>query len=78
MLPGKPPPSGERWLRGGGGCCQENLHRHPIVATRCQAVDVARKISTVWRTVATGCGGDGGTGNGWFSGIDIKVAMNAN
>jgi hypothetical protein len=24
------------------------------VATRCQAVDVARKISTVWRTVATG------------------------
>jgi hypothetical protein len=37
---------------GGGG--QENLHRHPIVATRCQAVDVARKISTVWRTVATG------------------------
>ena len=24
------------------------------VAIRCQAVDVARKISTVWRTVATG------------------------
>ena len=24
------------------------------VATRCQAVEVARKISTVWRTVATG------------------------
>ena len=38
-----------------GGCCQENLHRlanggygrtAPIVATRCQAVDAARKIST--------------------------------
>lgn len=31
-------------------------------------------------TVATGYGGygGGGTGNGWFSGIDIKVAMNAN
>jgi hypothetical protein len=54
MWRGKPPPSGERWLREGGGRCQENLHRRPIVATRCQAVVVARKISTVWRTVATG------------------------
>jgi len=25
-----------------------------MVAIRCQAVDVARNISTVWRTVATG------------------------
>ncbi len=27
-----------------------------MVAIRCQAVDVARKISTVWRAVATGGG----------------------
>jgi hypothetical protein len=24
MLSGKLPPSGERWLREGGGCCEEN------------------------------------------------------
>ena len=29
------------------------------VAIRCQAVDVARKTTTVWRTVATGNGGYG-------------------
>jgi hypothetical protein len=55
--------TGERWLREyetyrshplpSGGRCEENFHRLPIVATRCQAVDLARKISTVWRTVAT-------------------------
>jgi hypothetical protein len=46
MLPGKPPPSGERWLLS-------ILNSQFSVATRCQAVDVARKTSTVWRTVAT-------------------------
>ena len=27
MLRGRPPPFGERWLREGGGCCEENIHR---------------------------------------------------
>jgi hypothetical protein len=54
-LPGKPRPSSNRsHPLPSGGCCQEDLHRHPIVATRCQVVDVARKTTTVWRTVATG------------------------
>jgi hypothetical protein len=57
MLRGKSPPSGERWLRGNGGYGRTA----PIVAIRCQAVDVARKISTVWRTVATGERCDGRT-----------------
>ena len=53
MLRGKPPPSSNRsHPLPSGGCCEENFHR-PVVATRCQAVDVARKTSTVWRTVAT-------------------------
>jgi hypothetical protein len=62
MLPGKSPPTSHRShpLPSGGGC-EENLHHRPIVATRCQAVDVARKISTVWRTVATGKRCDGRT-----------------
>jgi hypothetical protein len=64
------PPSGERWLRenaatgerGYGGTVDVSY-----VATRCQAVEVARRISTVWRTVATGERGYGGArlrGNG--------------
>jgi hypothetical protein len=62
VLRGKLPPSSHRsHPLPSGGCCQENLHRRPIVATRCQAVDVARKISTVWRTVATGKRCDGRT-----------------
>jgi hypothetical protein len=51
------PPSGERWLRenaatgerGYGGTVDVSY-----VATRCQAVEVLRRISTVWRAVATG------------------------
>jgi hypothetical protein len=52
MLRGKLPPSGERWLREGGGCGQENIHRLANGGYG-EAVDVARQISTVWRTVAT-------------------------
>jgi hypothetical protein len=55
MLRGIPPPSSYRsHPLPSGGPCEEILHRLPIVATRCQAVDLARKSSTVWRTVATG------------------------
>jgi hypothetical protein len=39
----------EWWRRG--------MVADSYVATCCQAVDVARKISTVWRAVATGDGG---------------------
>jgi hypothetical protein len=53
IWPGKSPPSGERWLRVSGGCRQENLYRLANGGYG-RAVDVARKISTVWRTVATG------------------------
>ena len=53
MWLGKSPPSGERWLRVSGGCRQENLYRLANGGYG-RAVDVARKISTVWRTVATG------------------------
>ena len=59
---------------GGGGRCEEDHHRlasggygsvatgavdDSYVATRCQAVEVARKTTTVWRAVATGGGGRG-------------------
>jgi hypothetical protein len=52
MLLGIFPPSGERWLRvsDGYGRAVDDSY----VAIRCQAVDVARNISTVWRAVATG------------------------
>jgi len=50
--PGRLPPSGERWLRVGGGCGR--MVDVADVATRCQAVDVARKTTTVWRAVDTG------------------------
>ncbi len=53
MLRGKLPPSGERWLRECGGRCEENLHRLASGGYG-SAVEVARKISTVWRAVATG------------------------
>jgi hypothetical protein len=62
-LRGKLPPSGERWLRGSGGygravATGERWRRGMVavsyVAIRCQAVEVARKRSTVWRAVATG------------------------
>ena len=43
---------GEWWLRENGG--YGRMVDVADVATRCQAVEVARKISTVWRTVATG------------------------
>jgi hypothetical protein len=59
MLPGKSPPSSNRsHPLPSGGCCEENLHRLANGGYR-RAVDAARKISTVWRTVATGCGGYG-------------------
>jgi hypothetical protein len=54
MWPGKPPPSSYRsHPLPSGGCGQENLHRLANGGYG-RAVDVARKISTVWRTVATG------------------------
>ena len=57
--------TGERWLRGNGGCV---LCSHPLPSGGCgeedfhrlanggygRTVGVARKISTVWRAVATG------------------------
>jgi molybdenum cofactor biosynthesis enzyme len=59
-LRGRLPPSFNRsHPLPSGGCGEEDYHRHSIVATRCQAVDVARKTTTVWRTVATGGGGCG-------------------
>jgi L-lactate permease len=48
---------GEWWLRENGG--YGRMVDVADVAIRCQAVDVARKVSTVWRTVATGKGGYG-------------------
>ena len=53
MWRGRSPPSGERWLRECGGSGEEDLHRLASGGYG-RRVDVARKISTVWRTVATG------------------------
>jgi len=67
MWRGKFPPSGERWLRENGGYGE--AVDVADVAIRCQAVDVARKTTTVWRTVATGKGGYGrtvATGEWWM------------
>jgi len=48
MWRGRLPPSFNRsHPLPSGGCCEEGYHRHSIVATRCQAVDVARKTTTV-------------------------------